>query len=202
MPKMKPISFRLGLCLHLCVWMTLSSSSVAPACSQSDVRLSASPNNETALLEIEYAAGVAAYNKRQWTYAVVVFERILAIDHSFRDVRKRLARAERNLERESPENILSRYYADAADATARNDFGLARAALAKINAIDPGYQESALLLKKIENLLQQKQEKNPDGAFGRDAAARLLPMSTENMPNTRPAAQTQFAKKALHRQFA
>ena len=109
-------------------------------------------------LEIDYIAGVAALNRKQWTQAIIVFERILEIEPDFRDVAKKLALAERRLKRESPESILSRYYNDALAAMERDDWGVARHALEKLYQLSPGYRNTGDLLAQIENILQQKEQ--------------------------------------------
>jgi tetratricopeptide (TPR) repeat protein len=110
---------------------------------------------DPARLEIDYIAGTAALSRRQWTHAIIAFERILEINADFRDVPKKLALAERRLKRESTESILSRYYNDATSAMARDDWGWARHALKKINQIKPDYRDAGDLLTQIENMLQQ-----------------------------------------------
>lgn len=100
-------------------------------------------------LDIDYYAGMAAYNRRHWTHAILTFERILAIDPNFRQLSKKLAAAERNLKREKTETILSRYYQDAKLALERDDLGWARRALEKINRLDPNYRDVPALLAKI-----------------------------------------------------
>jgi len=107
-------------------------------------------------LQIEYAAGMAAFKLRHWTRAILAFERILQVDRGFRDVRKKLAQAEKFLKRERTASILSRYYNDAIAAMNRNDWGLAKAALEKIQKIDSSYQDVPSLSAKLENLQLQQ----------------------------------------------
>lgn len=109
-------------------------------------------------LGIEYAAAQAAFNNRRWTYAIVAFERILDEEPSFRDARPKLALAQKNLKRESMENILARYYDDATVSMSRNDLGMAYAALQKVRKLDSTYQEVARQLLKIETILRQQNE--------------------------------------------
>lgn len=103
-------------------------------------------------LDIDYYAGMAAYNRRHWTHAILTFERILAVDPNFREIPKKLASAEKNLKRERTENILSRYYQDAKLALERDDFGWARRALEKINRLNSNYRDVPALLAEIESM--------------------------------------------------
>ena len=123
-------------------------------------------------LDIEYYAGMAAYNRRHWTHAILTFERILAVNPNFRELSKKLAIAERNLKRERTENILSRYYQDAKLAVEREDFGWARRALEKINRLNPNYRDAPALLAEIaaitsrsNDTLQTTERFNGDAAL-------------------------------------
>lgn len=109
-------------------------------------------------LDIEYYAGMAAYNRRHWTHAILTFERILAVDPNFRELSKKLATAERNLKREKTENILSRYYQDAKLALERDDFGWARRALEKINRLNSNYRDVPALLAEIEAIASRSND--------------------------------------------
>jgi len=109
-------------------------------------------------LENEYAAGVTALKMRDWTRAIVSFEKVLAFDRNFRDASKRLAEAQSQLERESTETILGRYYADGVAALQRDDLGAALAALEKVHKINPNYRNVAGLLAEVESALTQKTE--------------------------------------------
>lgn len=113
---------------------------------------------QTVQLDIEYYAGMAAYNRRHWTHAILTFERILAIDPNFRGLAKKLASAERNLKREKTENILARYYQDATLALERDDRGWARRACEKINQLNPNYRDVPALWADLEARTQPNNE--------------------------------------------
>ncbi|MDZ7267512.1 MAG: tetratricopeptide repeat protein [candidate division KSB1 bacterium] len=107
-------------------------------------------------LESEYAAGLAALKARDWTRAILAFEKVSELDHNFREVRKHLAEAQSGLDRESSETIVARYYAEGVTAMNRNDLGAALAALEKVRRINPSYRETTALLAEIESALHIK----------------------------------------------
>jgi len=104
-------------------------------------------------LESEYAAGLVALKERDWTRAILAFEKVLAIDRNFREARKRLAEAQSGLDRESTEIIVARYYAEGVSALNRNDWGGALAALEKVRKINPNYRDVTTLLAEVEKAL-------------------------------------------------
>jgi tetratricopeptide (TPR) repeat protein len=118
-------------------------------------------------LESEYAAGLALLKAQDWTRAVVAFEKVQAQDRDFRDVRRKLAEAQRGLERESTESILARFYADGVSAMNRNDLPRALAAFEKVRKLNPDYRDAVKLRTQIEAQLAQE----AGGAV--DAAVRI-----------------------------
>jgi len=107
-------------------------------------------------LEEEYTNGMAAFKARHWTRAILAFEKVLEMDRHFRDARKKLAEAQSNLERESTETIIARYYTDGVAAMNRNDWGAALAALEKVRKINPNYRDVDRLLAEVESVLQKQ----------------------------------------------
>ncbi len=101
-------------------------------------------------LEIEYFAGVAAMQRRHWTYAMLVLERILDNDPHFRDTRALLTVAEENLKQMKIDSVLAGFYEDALYAMDRVDLGMARRALQKIHTLNPNYRDVAEYLMEIE----------------------------------------------------
>lgn len=104
-------------------------------------------------LEIEYFAGLTAKQQRHWTYAVLIFERILDNDPNFRDTRAQLAETQDSLKQANTESVLAGFYEDALYAMDRVDLGMARRALQKIHALDPNYRDVAEYLAEIEMML-------------------------------------------------
>jgi tetratricopeptide (TPR) repeat protein len=107
-------------------------------------------------LESEYAIGLALLKAHDWTRAVIAFEKVLEMDRSFRDARRRLAEAKRGLDKESTEIITARYYADGVVSMNQKDLGRALAAFGKVRSIDPNYRNVASLTADIEATLNEK----------------------------------------------
>ena len=113
-------------------------------------------NQKSVQVEKEYAAGMTAFRTRDWPVAVAAFEKVLTVDREYRDVRKKLSEARRNLERESNETVLARYYAEGMEAFNREDWGVAMAAFERLCNINPQYRDAAQRLTDIENRLLKK----------------------------------------------
>ncbi len=105
-------------------------------------------------LESEYANGMAALKGRNWARAILAFEKILEIDRSFRDARRRLAEAQYGLDRESTEAVVARYYTEGVSAMSQNDFGAALAAFEKVRKLNPNYRDTESLLAEVEKALR------------------------------------------------
>lgn len=104
-------------------------------------------------LEIEYSTGLAARQRQHWTYAALVFERILDNDPNFRDTRAQLTEVEAYLKQMSTDSVLAGCYGDALYAMDRVDLGMARRALQKIHSLNPNYRDVAEYLAEIEMML-------------------------------------------------
>lgn len=109
-----------------------------------------------AQLEEDYTAGMSALREKNWTMAILAFEKVLKTDESFRDAQKRLNEAERELEDESTETVVARYYVDGVAALNRNDLGNALAALEKVRRLNASYRNVTNLLEEIDQRLQQQ----------------------------------------------
>lgn len=104
-------------------------------------------------LESEYAGGMAALRVRNWTRAILAFEKVLEMDRNHRDARRRLTEAQNGQERENTDTIVARYYADGVAAMNRNDLGSALAALEKVRRYNSNYRNTTSLLAQIESAL-------------------------------------------------
>jgi tetratricopeptide (TPR) repeat protein len=120
-------------------------------------------------LEADYAAGLAQLKSQDWTRAVVSFEKVLAQNRDFRDVRRRLAEAQRGLERESTENVLARFYADGVSAMNRKDMAKALAAFEKVAKLNSSYRDVANLRAQVEIMLEQQTSGLADTTFSTEA---------------------------------
>lgn len=114
-----------------------------------------------AKLEEDYTAGTTALREKNWTAAILAFEKILQTDENFREARQRLAEAERALENESTETIVARYYVDGVAALNRDDIGSALVALERVRRLNSRYRNTTELLAQIEQRLQQSKPAAP-----------------------------------------
>ncbi|MDZ7266818.1 MAG: tetratricopeptide repeat protein [candidate division KSB1 bacterium] len=124
-------------------------------------------------VDAEYANGMTALKARNWTRAILIFEKILELDPNFLEARKRLAEAQSGLDRESTETIVARYYAEGIAAFNRNELDAARAAFEKVHTINPNYRDTAALLADVKNALRQKTALNAEATADAAATARL-----------------------------
>jgi tetratricopeptide (TPR) repeat protein len=132
-------------------------------------------------LENDYAAGLAALKTRDWTKAILAFEKILGQDPNYRDAQQRLDEARSELERESTETIIARYYADGVAALDKNDLGGALVAFEKVRKLDPQYREVSERLREIEAHLQKNAERRPTPAGSAALAQQLDAFYAEAM---------------------
>lgn len=109
-----------------------------------------------AQLEEDYAAGMAAMREKNWTAAILAFEKALKVDENFRDARKKMEEAERQLKDENTEAVLARYYVEGIAALNRNDLASALAALERVRRLNSRYRNVNLLLEEIDQRLQQQ----------------------------------------------
>jgi len=136
-----------------------------------------------ARLEEDYTAGMTALREQNWTAAILAFEKVLKSDENFREARQRLEEAERALENESAETIVTRYYVDGVAALNRDDIGSALAALERVRRMNPRYRNVNELLAEIEQRLLQKTKPA--------APATIAPGQIENLYQEALAARAQ-----------
>ncbi len=120
------------------------------------VRNQIEQNRIVAENERQYESGVTALKEKDWSHAVAAFEKILIVDPDFRDSRKRLAQAKRELRREKTEKAVADHYAEGIAAMNRKDLQGAVAAFEKVRELDPNNQDAADLLVQAQNALQQQ----------------------------------------------
>jgi len=109
-----------------------------------------------AQLEEDYAIGMAAMREKNWTAAILAFEKALKVDENFRDARKKTEEAERELKDESTETVVARYYVDGIAALNRDDLASALAALERVRRMNSRYRNVNALLDEIDQRLQQQ----------------------------------------------
>ncbi len=109
-----------------------------------------------AKLEEDYTAGLAAMRVRNWPLAILFFEKVAGVDQDFQEASKLLEQAKRELETESTETIVTRYYAEGLAAMNRDDLGAALAAFEKVRRLNRGYRDVADLLEAVDRKLRNK----------------------------------------------
>jgi tetratricopeptide (TPR) repeat protein len=127
-----------------------------------------------AKLEEDYAAGRAAMRVRNWPLAILAFEKILAVDKNFRETGKFLDETKRELETESAETIVARYYAEGLAAMNRDDLGGALAAFEKVRRLNSGYRDAAALLEEVDHKLRKSARSALDAAQNSFAQTETL----------------------------
>ncbi|MDZ7363924.1 MAG: tetratricopeptide repeat protein [candidate division KSB1 bacterium] len=109
-----------------------------------------------AQLEADYEAGMSALREKNWTAAILAFEKVLKVDEKFRDTRKKIDEAERELKDENNESVVARYYVDGVAALNRNDLASALAALERVRRLNARYRNVNALLEEIEKRLHEQ----------------------------------------------
>jgi tetratricopeptide (TPR) repeat protein len=99
---------------------------------------------------------MSAWRERNWTLAILSFEKVLAVDADFGEASKRLEDAKRALDNESTEAVTARYYVDGVAAMDRDDLGGALAAFEKVRKLNSRYRNTNELLQEVEQRLRQK----------------------------------------------
>jgi tetratricopeptide (TPR) repeat protein len=107
-----------------------------------------------AQLEADYEAGLSALREKNWTAAIISFEKVLKVDEKFREARKKIDEAERELKAENTETVVARYYVDGIDALNRDDLASALAAFERVRRLNSRYRNVNALLEEIEQRLQ------------------------------------------------
>ncbi|MGH7456459.1 MAG: tetratricopeptide repeat protein, partial [bacterium] len=107
-------------------------------------------------LEEDYTAGLAAMRVRNWPLAILSFEKVAGVDQNFQEAGKLLEQAKRELETESTETIVTRYYAEGLAAMNRDDLGAALAAFEKVRRLNRSYRDIADLLEAVDRKLRNK----------------------------------------------
>lgn len=106
--------------------------------------------------ERDYEVGMTALRQKKWVHAIYAFEKIAAQNPGFRDVRERLRQAQRGLDREGSDAVLSLYYAQGVLALKQGDYHQAVSALSKVDQINPNYRNVSELLQEAQNQLESR----------------------------------------------
>ncbi len=134
-----------------------------------------------AQLEADYEAGMSALREKNWTAAIISFEKVVKVDEKFREARKKIDEAERELKNENTEAVVARYYVDGIAALNRNDLASALAAFERVRRLNSGYRNVNVLLEEIDQRLQ--------------AQAKPVALTSEQVDNLYQEALTAAGKK-------
>lgn len=132
----------------------------------------------------QYRTGMAALDAQDWTRAIIVFESLSNADRNFRDVRQRLAEAQRELDRESSQAIAARFYAEGNAALKSDELESARAAFEKVRKINPNYRNLASLMSEVENARRRQSQSQADKPGVESSNVRLAPVSADSLYQT------------------
>ncbi|MFQ5633238.1 MAG: tetratricopeptide repeat protein, partial [bacterium] len=120
-----------------------------------NIRQTLDKNRRQELLEIEYAAGMAALKKKDWVKALFAFDKVLEHDLYYLDARKRWREAQRGLNRKSDESVMSRYYAQGLLAMKKNNYRAAYTAFDNVRKINANYRNVASVFEKVASKLEE-----------------------------------------------
>lgn len=105
---------------------------------------------KSARLQSEYSAGAEAMQEKNWTRAIIAFEKVLEIDPNYKDAKGQLRQANRNVESESTETIIRQYYIDGVAAMNRKDLNAALASFEKVHSLNPSYKDTQELIEQLK----------------------------------------------------
>lgn len=108
-------------------------------------------NEELAnVLLYEYKTGNAALRDKNWTHAIIAFEKLIKLKPDYRDAAKLLRRANQGFRSESNETIIRQYYIDGVAAMDRKDLNAALASFNKVYSRDKTYKDTGVLIGQIK----------------------------------------------------
>lgn len=102
------------------------------------------------ILNSTYEEGINAFNRREWTRAIAAFEKVADMDASYLDTRRRLAEARRQVEPDTLENVLLRYYKFGLESMENDDFEEALRSFRRVKKLKPDYRNVASLIAVLE----------------------------------------------------
>jgi len=103
-----------------------------------------------------FAEGLVALNTQNWTRAVVLFEKSLALNDTLRNARLNLKRAKSMLQHESIAAKLNLYYTEGVAAMDREDYSGALISFNKVRSMRPGYRDITGLIETVEKAQSEK----------------------------------------------
>lgn len=102
------------------------------------------------ILTATYQEGMSAFNRREWTRAIAAFERVADLDANYLDTHQRLAEARRQVEPDTLESVLFRYYKFGLESMENDDFDEALRAFRRVKKLKPDYRNVSSLISVLE----------------------------------------------------
>lgn len=103
------------------------------------------------ILADEFALGMDALSKNNWTRAIIAFEKVLELDPAHVEARKKLAQANRGLQEQGTEYVIKQFYNDALSAIDRGESAAGLAALEKVRNLSPNFKNTDSLIANLES---------------------------------------------------
>ena len=122
-------------------------------------RLIARKNKEGAIKRT-YDEGISAIQSREWTQAIIAFERVVKSDANYLDAAKKLKQAKTGLNKENQSTIIQRFYDNGKQAMFARNWGAALVALEKVKNIDSHYRDVQSLLMEVEERISSNTNEN------------------------------------------
>ncbi len=116
--------------------------------------------NKEGAIKRAYSEGIAAIEAREWTQAIIAFERVLKSDAGYLDTAKKLQFAKLNLNKENQSTIVQRFYDNGKQAMFARNWGAALVALEKVKNIDSRYRDVQSLLVEVEERIASSSNGN------------------------------------------
>ncbi|MDZ7267948.1 MAG: tetratricopeptide repeat protein [candidate division KSB1 bacterium] len=130
----------------------------------------AAAQRQRQLEEVEqlYDTAMSAFNRQEWTTAIVAFEKIMAIMPHFQDTASRLASARQRLEQETARASVAALYEEGRAAFALGDWPAAVRVLQQGAQLDPTFKDINALLAEARRQLQQARETQAPQSLSED----------------------------------
>ena len=122
----------------------------------------------------QYTAGITAMKAKDWTKALVAFDRVQSINPNYRNVNRLIRDVQRSIDRQGIESAVSRYYSQGMMALANEDYKTALSAFNRVAAIEPNYRD-------VQKQISTVQDAMAKGSGQTDEAARYYLEGTEQI---------------------
>ncbi|KAA3656772.1 MAG: hypothetical protein DWQ10_14675 [Calditrichaeota bacterium] len=135
--------------------------------------------NKDSELQNAYTEGIVAMESKEWTHAIIAFERVIKTDAGFKDAAKKLQVAKNNLKSQNQSLIIERFYADGKQAIFARNWGAALVALEKVKNINPNFKDVQILLAEVEERISSSLTSDNNTTIDLKTASMLDSLYTE-----------------------